>query len=58
MSSTNLLGRVRRATAKRSAANAEWHEAIRTAVHSGLTVRDVASAAGVSHARVHQIARE
>jgi transposase-like protein len=51
------LTRVRRATARRSRSEAEWREAIRTAVASGRTVRAVGEAAGVSHVRVLQIVR-
>lgn len=52
------LTRVRRATARRSAAEAEWREAVREAVRAGESLRAVAAAAGVSHVRVLQVTRE
>jgi transposase-like protein len=53
----NPLTRVRRATARRSRSEAEWHDAIRAAVASGESLRVVAEAAGISHVRVLQIVR-
>lgn len=51
------LTRVRRATARRSRSEDEWKAAIRAAVDAGLSLRQVAAAAGVSHVRVLQLTR-
>ena len=51
------LTRVRRATARRDAAEKEWRDAIRAATASN-SLRAVGDAAGVSHVRVLQITRE
>jgi transposase-like protein len=52
------LNRVRRATARRTAAEQEWREAVKDAVKAGESLRTVAGAAGVSHVRVLQVTRE
>jgi hypothetical protein len=52
------LTRVRRATARRLAAEVEWRKAVQEAVASGESLRKVGEAAGVSHVRVLQVARE
>ena len=54
----NSLIRVRRATARRSRSEQDWHEAIKAAVSEGKSLRAVAQAAGISHVRVLQITRE
>jgi regulator of protease activity HflC (stomatin/prohibitin superfamily) len=51
------LTRMRRATARRSAAEKDWRAAITEAVAEGKSQRAVAEAAGVSHTRVQQILR-
>lgn len=51
------LAALRTAARRRAAANAAWHTAIRAARDSGLTYRQIAVAAGVSHQRVSQILR-
>jgi hypothetical protein len=51
------LGRVKRATTKRSKTQEEWVGSIRDAVELGVSLRRVADAAGVSHVRVLQLTR-
>ena len=51
------LTRVRRATARRTAAETGWHEAIRTAVRDGASLRTVGKAAGISNVMVLKITR-
>ena len=51
------LTRVRRATARRDAAETEWRDAIRAAAEDN-SLRAVGEAAGVSHVRVLQIVRK
>jgi hypothetical protein len=53
-----MLARVKRATRKRAESDEAWRVAIREAVSSGESLRDVGKAAGVSHVRVLQIVRE
>jgi transposase-like protein len=52
------LSAVKRATARRSEANASWREAIREAHAEGSSLRQIAAAAGVSHVRILQIVRQ
>jgi transposase-like protein len=52
------LTTVKRATARRSEANASWREAIREAHAEGSSLRKIAAAAGVSHVRILQIVRQ
>jgi hypothetical protein len=54
----NSLTSVRRATARRSEANASWRAAIRQAHADGASLRQIAAAAGVSHVRILQIVRQ
>ena len=55
---TDPLTVLRRATARRSASDQAWREAIRAARDAGLSYRVIAEAAGVSHVRVLQITRD
>jgi len=50
-----LLYRVNRAAWERVAAEEAWRRSIRIARESGHSLRAIADAAGVSHARVHQL---
>jgi hypothetical protein len=52
------LTTVKRATARRSEANASWRAAIREAHAEGASLRQIAAAAGVSHVRILQIVRQ
>jgi hypothetical protein len=52
------LTTVKQATARRSAANASWREAIREAHAAGASLRQIAAAAGVSHVRILQVVRQ
>ena len=52
------LAAVKRATARRSEANASWREAIRQAHAEGSSLRQIAAAADVSHVRILQIVRQ
>jgi hypothetical protein len=52
------LTAVKRATARRSEANASWRAAIRHAHAEGSSLRQIAVAAGVSHVRILQIVRQ
>jgi len=52
------LRRVERCRERMDEARAEWKRAIRDAVASGETYKDVARRAGVSHQRVGQIINE
>jgi hypothetical protein len=54
----NPLTSVKRATARRSEANASWRAAIREAHSEGASLRQIAAAAGVSHVRILQIVRQ
>ena len=51
------LTAVKRATARRSEANASWRAAILEAHAEGASLRRIAAAAGVSHVRILQIVR-
>jgi hypothetical protein len=51
------LTAVKRATARRSEANASWRAAIRQAHAEGSSLRQIAAAAGVTHVRILQIIR-
>jgi hypothetical protein len=51
------LTAVKRATARRSEANASWRAAIRQAHAEGSSLRQIAAAAGVTHVRILQIVR-
>jgi hypothetical protein len=52
------LLRLRAVTKRRQKADEEWREAIRTAVGDGLSLRQVADAAGITHVGVLRITRE
>lgn len=52
------LRRVAKAQQQLEAARSELHAAIRAAVASGETYRDVARMAGLSHQRIYQIMKE
>lgn len=52
------LTRVRRATTRRSRSEIEWRDSIRIAHAEGISLRKIASAAGVSHVRVIQLTRD
>jgi hypothetical protein len=52
------LKAVKRATARRSEANVSWRAAIREAHAEGLSLRQIAAAAGVSHVRILQIVKQ
>jgi hypothetical protein len=52
-----LLYRVNRAAWERVAAEEAWRMEIRVARESGLSLRQIADAAGVSHARIAQLLR-
>jgi hypothetical protein len=52
-----MLARVRRATKRRAESERAWRDAIREAHKEGLSLRTIAVAAQVTHARVHQIVR-
>jgi hypothetical protein len=52
------LTSVKRATTRRSEANAAWRAAIREAHAEGSSLRQIAAAAGVSHVRILQIVRQ
>jgi len=52
------LSAVRRATARRQRSELEWRDAIRDAHAAGLSIRKIGEAAGVSHVRVLQLARQ
>jgi DNA-directed RNA polymerase specialized sigma24 family protein len=52
------LRRVARASKRLAKARDEMRDAILQARASGETFRDIAEAAGLSHARIHQIVRE
>jgi transposase-like protein len=52
------LTTVKRATARRSEANASWRAAIRQAHGEGASLRKIAAAAGVSHVRILQIVKQ
>jgi hypothetical protein len=51
------LTTVKRATARRSEADASWRAAIREARAEGASLREIAAAAGVSHVRILAIVR-
>lgn len=46
---------LRRAATRRRDSDAQWREAIRAAHRDGMSYREIASYAGVSHSRVQQI---
>jgi hypothetical protein len=52
------VARVARATKQRAQAERSWRDAIRAARDEGVSLRAIASAAGISHVRVIQILRE
>lgn len=58
LSMADPLTTVKQATARRSAANASWREAIREAHAAGASLRQIAAAAGVSHVRILQVVRQ
>lgn len=49
---------VKRATTRRAESEEAWRAAIRQARADGASLRQIASAAGVSHVRVLQIVRQ
>jgi DNA-directed RNA polymerase specialized sigma24 family protein len=51
------LDEVRGATEQRAVAEREWREAIREASAKGCSMSEIATVAGVSKGRVHQIVR-
>lgn len=51
------LKKVRKARAKRDAADREFHAAIVEAHQSGETFRDIGEWAGMSHQQIHNIVR-
>lgn len=55
MPSADRLARVRRATARRARAEEEWRAALKAARQDGMSLRQIATAAGVSHVRVQQL---
>ena len=52
------LTAVKRATARRSEANASWRAAIREAHAEGASLRRIAAASGVTHVRILQIVKQ
>jgi hypothetical protein len=49
---------VKRATTRRAESEEAWRDAIRQARAEGASLRQIASAAGVSHVRILQIVRQ
>jgi len=49
---------IRRARERSDMARAEFHKAIRAGHAAGMTTREIAAKAGLSHQRIHQIIRE
>lgn len=55
MTAKQSLAKVRRARERRAFYDALWREAIVEAASSGVTLRAIAEAAGVTHVRIHQL---